>query len=416
MNVARKILGLVFCLALTPSLALATNGDNLIGVGSISRAMGGVGIANPQDAVSAVFSNPAAMCFGGFCPSNEVDFMGTVFTPHIKADISAAGGSYSSHSGEKSYTMPAIGISYEIPEVRNLRFGLGAYATSGMGVDYRDRGIDVKPAAWGGTAPLASGTYTELGVMKFAPTVAYQFADWLSLGAAMHIDYSTLDMGAGTSDGYGVGGEFGVILKPHDKVNIGLTYITAQEVKYSRVADFDGDSKLDDLKLASPQQVGFGVSYTPIPKLLLETDVKWVNWSDAKGYKEFDWDDQWVFGVGVQYKPIDSLALRAGYNYGQNPVKKHTINGLSNVNVQGKTMNNYYYETFRLVGFPAIAEQHVTFGVGYDVSSRFAIHAGYMHAFSNSITETGVDITGAAARIKSTMSEDSYEFGLSWRF
>ena len=46
--------------------AMATNGDNLIGVGPISRAMGGVGIAAPQDAISAVFSNPAAMCFGPF--------------------------------------------------------------------------------------------------------------------------------------------------------------------------------------------------------------------------------------------------------------------------------------------------------------------------------------------------------------
>lgn len=415
MNVARKILGLVFCMALTPTLALATNGDNLIGVGSISRAMGGVGIASPQDAVSAVFSNPAAMCFGGYCPSNETDFMGTVFSPHVKADITAGGNSYSAHADEKSYTMPAIGISYEMPEIRNLRFGFGAYGTSGMGVDYRDRGIDNSKAIMG-AMPLAAGTYTDLAVMKFAPSVAYQFTDWLSLGAALHIDYSTLDMGKGVSAGYGVGGEFGVIVKPHDQVNLGLTYINAQTVKYSRVADFDGDNKLDDLKLASPQQLGFGVSYTPIPKLLLETDVKWVNWSDAKGYKDFDWDDQWVFNVGVQYKPIESLALRAGYNYGQSPVKKHTINGSTNVNVQGKSMNAYYYETFRIVGFPAIAEQHVTFGLGYDINSKFAINAGYMHAFSNSVTETGTAPDGSAASVKSTMSEDSYEFGLSWRF
>ena len=31
--------------------AMATNGDNLIGVGPISRAMGGVGIAAPRDAI-----------------------------------------------------------------------------------------------------------------------------------------------------------------------------------------------------------------------------------------------------------------------------------------------------------------------------------------------------------------------------
>ena len=81
-------------LPLVPINALATNGDNLIGVGPISRAMGGVGIAAPQDAISAVFSNPAAMCFGAFCPSNQVDFAGTGFMPNIHASISAGTGPF----------------------------------------------------------------------------------------------------------------------------------------------------------------------------------------------------------------------------------------------------------------------------------------------------------------------------------
>jgi long-chain fatty acid transport protein len=65
----------------------ATNGDNLIGVGPISRAIGGVGIAAPQDAIGAVFFNPAAMCFGPFCPTGEVDFAGTLFMPDVKAKV-----------------------------------------------------------------------------------------------------------------------------------------------------------------------------------------------------------------------------------------------------------------------------------------------------------------------------------------
>ena len=78
-------------LVLIPVAALATNGTNLIGIGPTSRSMGGVGIAHPQDAIQAVFSNPAAMCFGAFCPSNEVEIAGTVFMPTVKAQISTAG-------------------------------------------------------------------------------------------------------------------------------------------------------------------------------------------------------------------------------------------------------------------------------------------------------------------------------------
>jgi hypothetical protein len=62
-------------------IANATNGDNLIGIGPIARAMGGVGVAAPQDSISAVFANPAAMCFGPYCPGSQVDFGGTVFLP-----------------------------------------------------------------------------------------------------------------------------------------------------------------------------------------------------------------------------------------------------------------------------------------------------------------------------------------------
>ena len=74
-----------------PTEGLATNGDNLIAIGPISRAMGGVGIAYPLDAISAVFANPAAMCFGLYCPSAEVNFAGTLFMPDVEAKITTGG-------------------------------------------------------------------------------------------------------------------------------------------------------------------------------------------------------------------------------------------------------------------------------------------------------------------------------------
>src|SRR3974390_3674589 len=87
MSIWMRVVTLLFVVLLVPVAALATNGDNLIGVGPISRAMGGVGIAQPQDAISAVFSNPAAMCFGDFCPSSQVDFAGTIFMPTITGTV-----------------------------------------------------------------------------------------------------------------------------------------------------------------------------------------------------------------------------------------------------------------------------------------------------------------------------------------
>ena len=80
----------VLTLSILSTGALATNGDNLIGIGPIARSMGGVGIAAPQDAISAVFANPASMCTGPYCPASSFDFAGTLFMPHVKAEVQHA--------------------------------------------------------------------------------------------------------------------------------------------------------------------------------------------------------------------------------------------------------------------------------------------------------------------------------------
>jgi len=83
---------LLISLMLVPAI-MATNGTNLIGIGPISRAMGGGGVAAPQDAISAVFANPAAACFGPYCNGSTVDFAGTWFDPTVdESFVNNAGG------------------------------------------------------------------------------------------------------------------------------------------------------------------------------------------------------------------------------------------------------------------------------------------------------------------------------------
>src|SRR5210317_1644096 len=140
-----KIVSVLFLILSLSNLALATNGDNLIGIGPISRAMGGVGIAAPQDAVSAVFANPSAQCFGPFCPSTEVNFAATAFIPDVQAKISNSAGTFKADSDDEVYMIPAFGLSVPISQGLNppiWRYGLAAYGVSGLGVDYRDTDID----------------------------------------------------------------------------------------------------------------------------------------------------------------------------------------------------------------------------------------------------------------------------------
>jgi len=401
----KKVLTVLLSAILLLSLAglsSATNGDNLMAIGPIARAMGGVGIAVPQDAISAVFSNPAGMCFGPYCPGSEFNFAGTVFMPKARTSVSSTGSGWED-SDSDLFVIPAIGISS--PITQNLRFGLAAYGVSGLGVDYRDK-FDLSPN------PGTQDVYTNLQIMKFAPNLAYMVTPNFSIGGAVHVNYGSLDLGDGTSSGFSFGAQLGAIYKA-GPVSIGAVYVTPQKITHENVFDFDHNGNRDDLDLESPQSFGVGVAYeSPKRDFLIEADVKWVNWANADGYSDFGWEDQWVFGIGAQYRPTPKLALRLGYNYGKNPVEENNgWNGMSTTKLQGKTVNRFEYEVFRITGFPAFVESHITAGIGYNITKSVSLDLGYTHAFSNSVKESG-----SFGTIESSLYEDSIDFGITWRF
>ena len=200
--------------------------------------------------------------------------------------------SFNAHSDPKLYPIPALGISYSFPEYPSWRFGFGAYGVTGLGVDYRGTSLD-QPNFFGPGAPLAAGAFSNLQIMKFAPTAAYQVNHWLSLGAAFNISYSTLDLRNGSNSGFAPGAQIGAIIKPHKDVSIGLTYTTPQDVNHHNVLTGapnlpGGPPTLNSLALSSPNNLGVGVGWEAIPKkLLFETDFKWLNWANADGYRQF---------------------------------------------------------------------------------------------------------------------------------
>ncbi|MEX0326877.1 MAG: OmpP1/FadL family transporter [Puniceicoccaceae bacterium] len=421
--------------AMAPAIGFATNGDNMIAIGPKARAMGGVSIAYPQDAITAVFGNPAALCFTKFCPSTQVDFAGTLFMPDVDAAVTNPLNPtemLTADSDDGIYPIPAIGVAVPFGEDNRGRFGLAAYGVSGLGVDYRDTVLGGTLGSLGqvppgfDTAPIIAGSYTSLQIMKFAPSVAWQVAPGFSLGAAAHIDYAILDMGQGSSSGYGFGLQVGATYRPTEDWALGFSYTTPQEVDHDNVINMGMGPQ--DLTLEMPQQLGAGIAYEiDEGKLVLAADLKWINWSSAKGYEDFDWRDQTVVALGIQYEAIeDKLVLRAGYNYGKNPVKEHNgwdgsfdfNTGMPNdvTVVQGIVMPTYFYETFRIIGFPAVVESHVTVGMTYHMSERFALSFAYMRALEKGISESGTGPTGAPTVLLSNLSEDSLEFGLSWKF
>ncbi len=393
-----------FCL---PQAAFATNGDNLIGVGPVSRAMGGVGIAAPQDAISATFSNPAAMNFGPYCPASQFDFAATLFSPSVDAKVSLGNNApLRADADKKIYFVPAFGISTPVND--RMRVGLSAYGVTGLGVDYRDTAV-------AGTGAVDS---TQLMILKFAPTFAYQVNDRLSVGLAAHVVNSALDLDHGTASAYGFGGQVGAIYRLSDTVSLGATYQSAVNADHQNVFDLDGDGAMDDFAFEAPQSFGVGLAWRVTPALLAEINGKWLNWSAAEGYDDLDWEDQYVVAVGLQYQALSWLTLRVGYNYGENQINEHNnFDGSSTVSIQGKAVNRYGYESLRVVGFPAIVEHHLTLGFGVTIAENLSLNIGYLHAFESTLSSQGTLPDGTTpVELESNLSEDAVDMSLAWRF
>jgi long-chain fatty acid transport protein len=396
----------------------STEGDNLIGVGAGARALGGTGVAAPTDVTGAIADNPAGL---GLLPATqrlEVDANVTDFLPHVSANV----GGVAARSASKNYPVPSLSIAGPLDSKEgSWLYGFAAYGVTGLGVDYIGTSIDtaLAPTAF----PLVAGTRTELKLGEVAPALAYRISPQWTVGLAVQAQYGRLDLGDGGRHGYGVGVEPGLTLKPTEGLTLGVSYVSAKPITYKNVTDFDGNGTLDNLKLTSPQEVKFGLGYEILPgRLHLSSEVNWVNWGGAAGYADFGWKNSWDYALGLDYTAIPGkLELRVGYNFGDNPVKaENGFNGAgapANVTVvQGKNVPNYYYQTFRVIGFPAIVDQHLSFGVEYHVTAQVAIDAGYTHSFKNTITETGTNLLGNPVTLSSSLSEDSIELGVRYSF
>ncbi|ACO04459.1 MAG TPA: aromatic hydrocarbon degradation protein [Persephonella sp.] len=443
----KKVVGLAAVLssALLTTSAFATNGDNMIGVSPASRAMGGIGVGMCVGPTDAIFRNPAWLSREkGF----NVSFGGILFMPHVKGrskgyfdtDPANPGGVVSTDTGyvtskADTFMIPEIAITNQISD--NVVIGIGAYGVSGMGVDYRDKNLALGPDGkyHNGLAKM----HTTLQFMRIVPAVGYKVNEALTVGGALHLAWGSLDLGAelgydsdgdgipdtffnaggGQSQSYGIGASLGINFKPTENICIGASYQSSVKMTYKNVFDSNGDGKFEDLKLEQPQEFAVGVGYRPVETFKIGFDVRWINWSDADGYKQFKWEDQWVFAVGGEYKVTPKLALRAGYNYGKTPIKsKSNLNTANANNIPdfSQPFPDYNVEWFNLIGFPAIAEQHITLGFGYQFTEKFTLNMSYVRAFEKKVESSASVMASKDLIAGAKNAQDSIGISLDWHF
>jgi len=314
------------------------------------------------------------------------------------------------------FVVPEVGIVHQIND--KLTFGIGAFGVSGMGVDYRNN-------------IRLLNMHTNFQFMRIIPALAYKVNDAISISGAVHLAYGSLDMGAtfcadfndpttcvnlggGQSQTYGIGAQLGVAYNMGDFVYAGLTYQSPVSMTYKRVFDSNLDGKFEDFKLTQPQEFAFGIGVKPMDNLKVGMDIRWINWKNAKGYKHFQWKDQWVIALGGEFKPTQKLALRAGYNYGKSPIRGGVKDTTPNKTIPNfdAQFSDFDIAVFNLIGFPAITEHHITLGLGYEFTKNFSIDLAYKHAFNKKVRAED----GSGGFVEAQNAQNAISIGLNWKF
>ncbi|RLS33417.1 MAG: hypothetical protein DWH79_06850 [Planctomycetota bacterium] len=321
-----------------------------------SGGMAGTSVAAPQDFLSAINGNAAAL----------TQYAGTHFTiggafvePTVRLsqseNIPTLGvNPFSEKSSTPGGIVPTIGVSQQLD-------GLPLPTTVG---------IAVLGAAGGGTsylqAPASNGTSSYLLILEFAPSVAVALTERLSVGATMFIGdgYSSgpfLGKSAMTN-AYALRGGVGIDYLLGDATRLGAYYQSTQAFRFQNEVILLNQTAPIDVDIGLPQTVGLGISNESLMdgRLLLAADALFLDWSSAALFQS-KYRPQWVMQLGMQYRATDKLKLRTGYAFAENPIDGNAGTSIGPVVVPGGLPAVKYLQA----QFGVVNQHRLTAGFGY---------------------------------------------------
>lgn len=310
-------------LMLLPTVCHA-GGFALYEMGARANAMGGATIALADDA-SAVAYNPAGITQ---LPGTSVMFGATAIAP--TADVRTGTGAKTT-TQTNIYTPPHAYLVQQLSDTAWL--GVGVYTRFGLGTQY---GYD-----WAG----ATKTYrAELASYSLAPNLALKLTDKLSFAFGPEIIYSSADLRKRPTsttdmrmyvDGVGVGAQAALHYNFNEEWSAGFVYHSTSKQTDSGHVHYTGIGRDQALtiKMTLPASYNLGIAYKPNKDWKIEADAIFTQWQDYKKLVyDFEyqadstswksWRNVWRFQLGGEYMATDWLALRAGFVWDQDPIRR----------------------------------------------------------------------------------------------
>ncbi len=310
--------------------------------------------------LSAIFYNAAGL---DYVETNEV-MLG--LTP-IRPAHTYEGGGTSLDARKNTFVPPQFYIARRMNS--RLVIGGGVYAPYGLGTDWGK--------TWDGRY---ASTFAEVQAVYVNPTAAFRIADWLSVGAGFSFIYSTatiekmIDSGlqvySQTQDataianpandsrfslngeGGGVNWNVGLLLRPSERMQVGVSYRDITDLKFEGDARFTHpdhlaaalspsmpSSQTGTTTLHLPSVLSAGILYHLTDRWDASFDVNFTKWSvydnlvialdkqlpAAEIIQEKNWENTLTFRIGSSYAMDELTVLRGGFLYDQAPVPNDTF-------------------------------------------------------------------------------------------
>ena len=322
-----------------------------------SGGMAGTSVAAPQDFLSAINGNAAALShykgthftLGGAFAESTVRLSQDTRIPLLGVRP------FSQKSGTPGAVVPAIGVSQELDGMPlPTTFGFGVFSAAGGGTSYLQ-------------APESNGTNSYLMILEFAPSMAVELTDRLSIGATMFVGDGYTSgpfLGvSGMTNAYALAAGLGIDYRFGDATRLGAYYRSTQAFRFQDEAILLDNTMPIDVNLGLPQMVGLGIANESFMdgRLLLAADALFYDW-DSAAFFNGPYLPQWVMQLGTQYRATDRVKLRAGYALASNPLDSNYGESLRPLPIPGGVAAAKYFQA----QYAVVNPHRLTAGFGYD--------------------------------------------------
>ncbi len=362
------VLLLAMCAFAIPTSLKAIDGYFMLGYGTVSKGMGGTGVAYYKTSIIA--NNPAGRAYLGTQYSVVANLMMPSTSYNVMGMPSGAAGTFPLVPGKVESDInllfiPNIGANWQINDKSAFGFSISG---SGIASDYP-------------TQTFYDASIENTGVnfmqLNFDPSYSYKFADKHSIGVSAILSYQRFKAEGLSSFGMfstdaakltnndidnsmGFGFKIGYMGELMDGLHLGATYQSRTSMgEFEEYAGLFAEQGGFD----APSNWTVGLNYEFSEKLKVLVDYQQINFSEIKAIGNpmsklnpatgagalgsddgagFGWKDMSVVKIGAEFAACESMTIRGGYAFGDEPIPSSEV-------------------LFNILA-PAINNQHITLG------------------------------------------------------